>query len=279
METFRICLNDPAADTLLLPLLARARCGERYPGLFRDPEAERIAALMPAEKTESLRRLADADCVLYALRQDMLVWAARRYLRQYPEAVVVNLGCGLDASFSKADNGRCRWVNLDLPEVINLREKLLPCRQREYSLAGNGADVSWMDQMEAGRGLFVVSGGAFYYFQPEQVRNLFRALAERFPGGGICFDCQSSKALRQARKTVRKTGNTGADMHFAVDCAKALFRPWSSRFETIETIRGLPRKYLCPGILPLGIRLLLRSRFESGMLKFVEIRFKREGQE
>ena len=64
METFRNCLNDPAADTLLLPLLARARCGERYPGLFRDPEAERIAALMPAEKTESLRRLADADCVL-----------------------------------------------------------------------------------------------------------------------------------------------------------------------------------------------------------------------
>ena len=108
---------------------------------------------------------------------------------------------------------------------------------------------------------------------------VFRALAERFPGGGICFDCQSSKALRQARKTVRKTGNTGAGMHFAVDCAKALFRPWSSRFETIETIRGLPRKYLCPGILPLGRRLLLRSRFESGMLKFVEIRFKREGQE
>src|SRR5699024_3143394 len=106
METFRICLNEPAADTQLLRRLARARCGERYPGLFREPEAERIAALVPAEKTESLRRLADADCVLYALRQDMLVWAARRYLRQYPEAVVVNLGCGLDASFSKADNGR-----------------------------------------------------------------------------------------------------------------------------------------------------------------------------
>lgn len=137
METFRICLNDPAADTLLLPLLARARCGERYPGLFRDPEAERIAALVPAEKTESLRRLADADCVLYALRQDMLVWAARRYLRQYPEAVVVNLGCGLDASFSKADNGRCRWVNLDLPEVMDLRKSCCPAG-REYSWPGTG---------------------------------------------------------------------------------------------------------------------------------------------
>lgn len=267
-------LAGTVQETLFLPLLARARCAEKYPELFHDPESAAIANVLELDQNSSLYKMADSACALYALRQDMLVFAARRYLKKYPEAVIVNLGCGLDTSFSKADNGRCRWINLDLPETAALREQLLPNKERESVLAWNAADISWMEQADGSRGLFVVSGGALYYFQPEQVKKIFCALAECFPGGGICFDCQNKKAVRQARKVVERTGNTGVKMHFAVEDAEMMFRSWSKRFEKIETISRLPQRYLSRDFLPLRTRLTLRHRFMSGMMKFVEIRFR-----
>lgn len=263
-------------ETMILPLLSRASCSKKYPGLFRDPGAEKAAAVLAPECGSRLRRMAGACGPLYALRQDLLVWAARRYLRQYPDAVIVNLGCGLDTSFEKADNGRCRWINLDLPEVIRLRGELLSCGEREENLAWNAADLSWTDRLREAGKCFVIGGGVFYYFQPEQVKNLFCGLAAAFPEGGVCFDCQSSRALRQAQKTAKKAGGPARGMHFAVDDAETLFRPWSEKFGKIETISRLPRPYFSRGFLPLGIRMKLRYELESGMLKFVEIRFRKE---
>lgn len=265
MESFR---NTPQG-TMFLPLLARARCEEKYPGLFRDPGAAAAARELHLSPGDPLYRMADSHAALYGLRQDMLVWSVRRYLKEYPEAVIVNLGCGLDTSFEKADNGRCRWVELDLPEAAELRRQLLPPGERERILACHAADLSWMEQVDGSRGMFAISGGALYYLQPEQVKRIFCAMAETYPGGGICFDCQSRKALLRAQKVA------GAAMHFAVDDAETLFRPWSQQFGRIETISRLPGKYLGREFLPLAARLLLRQRFGSGMMKFVEIRFRK----
>ncbi len=46
-------------------------------------------------------------------------------------AAVVNLGCGLDDTFSRVDNGQCRGYNLDMPDVIAVRNELLPAAERE----------------------------------------------------------------------------------------------------------------------------------------------------
>ena len=51
------------------------------------------------------------------------------------KAAVVNLGCGLDDTFSKVDNGQCRGYNIDLPDVIRVRDDLLPAGDREINLS------------------------------------------------------------------------------------------------------------------------------------------------
>jgi O-methyltransferase involved in polyketide biosynthesis len=47
--------------------------------------------------------------------------ALRAFLREHPSATVVNLGCGLDTTFARVDNGTVTWYDLDLPDVIELR--------------------------------------------------------------------------------------------------------------------------------------------------------------
>ena len=68
-----------------------------------------------------------------AMRQNDLAFEVRDYLKSHPNAAVVNLGCGLDSTGRSCDNGSCKIYNLDFPDVIALRNELLP---REESASG-----------------------------------------------------------------------------------------------------------------------------------------------
>ena len=93
-----------------------------------------------------------------ASRQYGLALEAAAYLEDHPHAAVVNLGCGLDTTFSRVDNGMCRGFNLDLPDVIAVRDTLLPPGEREANLACDLNDPAWFDAVD-----FVASEGAVFY--------------------------------------------------------------------------------------------------------------------
>ena len=69
-----------------------------------------------------------------AMRQNDLAYEVRHYLKTHPTAAVVNLGCGLDCTGRACDNGKCRIYNLDFPDVIAIRNELLPAREREANI-------------------------------------------------------------------------------------------------------------------------------------------------
>ena len=49
----------------------------------------------------------------------------KAWLSAHPGAVVVNIACGLDTRCYRM-SGYAHWYNLDLPETMAVREKLLP---------------------------------------------------------------------------------------------------------------------------------------------------------
>ncbi|HIV25267.1 MAG TPA: class I SAM-dependent methyltransferase [Candidatus Scatomonas pullistercoris] len=263
--------TDTVQGTMLLPLLSRARCAEKYPGFFRDPAARKAAGEL--EVPPMLRKMAEQAAPLYALRQEVLLLAVRRYLRSCPEAVIVNLGCGLDTSFSKADNGRCRWINLDLPGVMEVRRRLLPCGEREELLAADAEDLSWIETIGS-RPCYVIAGGFFYYFPEARVRRLLCAMADSFPGGGVCFDCESPLALRLSQETARRAGSAEAPMYFSLKNPERQLRSWSRSFGGITCVDRLPGAFRNPAYLPAADRFRLRAELRTGLLKFVEIRFR-----
>lgn len=95
--------------------------------------------------------------ITWAIRKRMLCDKAKEYLRKYPRATIVNLGCGADVSFASVDNGQCHFINLDLPEVIEVREKLVSCSDREKNVGMDAFDTAWVTVISSGIPLFYLA--------------------------------------------------------------------------------------------------------------------------
>ena len=82
-----------------------------------------------------LAKIEDYSQVATILRSREFDRHARDFVARRPEAVVVHIGCGLDSRFERvAEGGRVEWYNLDLPDVIELRKKLIGGEGERYHL-------------------------------------------------------------------------------------------------------------------------------------------------
>ena len=238
--------KNTVQETLVIPLFGRLVCSEHFPELFSDPEAKRICDSLDYDFAEKRKKMESAAGLFGALevaqRQYDLRCEAESYLKEHPRAAVVNLGCGLDDTFSKVDNGRCRGYNIDLPDVIRVRNELLPAGERETNLAYDLNDLSWMDRIEAEDGAVFFAAGVFYYFRTEEVKRLFSAMAERFPGAVLAFDSCNRRGAKLMRKTwLKEAGITDVDAFFSLEEESEL-AGWSRHFATV-TARSYMRGY------------------------------------
>ena len=96
-----------------------------------------------------------------------------------------------------------RWVSIDLPPVIELRQKLLPASERVSTIAQSALDYSWMDSIDTGEGVFITAEGLLMYLQPEQAMDLITQCAKRFPGGQMFFDLPPTIVKKLAPKGIR----------------------------------------------------------------------------
>jgi hypothetical protein len=86
------------------------------------------------------------------------------------------------------NNDRLRWVSVDLPPVIELRQRLLPSSPRQELVASSVIDGAWFDEIAGKRGALVTAQGLLMYLQPEQVHELIAACANRITDGALLFD-------------------------------------------------------------------------------------------
>lgn len=272
MEKIRIEKNT-VSETLVIPLYGRAHCSKKYPEVFSEPEAERIVDMVDYDF--SALNYKEFMMMTWAVRKRLLCDKAKEYLKKHPKATIVNLGCGADVSFTSVDNGQCHFINLDLPEVIKAREKLVSCSEREKNVAMDAFDTAWFDEIETTveDGVYVISGGVFMYFESEVLKKLFTELANRFPGGGICFDSCNSSGLKKSNRVVKKSGNKGAPVKLAVDDAKKLFLPWSDKFKVVNMVRELPQEMKAAKSVPWVSKLILSMGMKMKMIQIVEILF------
>ncbi len=275
--------KDSIQETLVIPLYGRALCSRKFPHLFTDQTAaellERIDYDFSAFERKSDSLMQTFGALEVAMRQSDLAWEVRDYLNAHPKAAVVNLGCGLDQTGRSCDNGQCRIYNIDLPDVMAVRETLLPAGEREMNLAADLNDFSWFDAIDtpAEDGAVFFAAGVFYYFRTEQVRALCAAMAERFPGGRLVFDAAGPAAVKLMLKTwVKQAGIRDVGAYFSVqDIAKEL-TAWSDRI-TVSS-RGYMLGY--QDLRGTGIRNIHRllARIADGPLKLRIVRMDfREG--
>ena len=233
--------KNTVQETLIIPLFARKVCSELYPNLYRDETSIRLIDEIDydfSEAEKNSRSLMQRFGALeVAMRQNDLAWEVRDYLKSHPAAAVVNLGCGMDSIGRACDNGSCKIYNMDFPDVIAVRNELLPAGEREENIPCNLNDTAWFSQIDASSGAVFFASGVFYYFLTEQVKALAQAMAGAFPGGVLVFDAANRTAVKMIAKTWLKSAkiqDVGA--YFAVSDAPKELGAWDSRLKV--TSRG-----------------------------------------
>ncbi|MCR4954187.1 MAG: class I SAM-dependent methyltransferase [Treponema sp.] len=235
--------KNTVQETLIIPLFARKVCSEKFPQLFNDQEAVRICRMLDYDFAAKAKKMNGSVGLFGALevaqRQYDLAWEVRDYLTNHPNASVVNLGCGLDDTFRKCDNGSCHGFNIDMPDVIKVRNELLPEGEREENLACDLNDFSWMNKISETNpienGAVFFASGVFYYFKTEEVKKLVCKMAEVFPGAILVFDSCNQRGAKLLTKTwLKEAGIKDVSAFFSLE-DEAVLHSWSSSFKSVSS--------------------------------------------
>lgn len=123
-------------------------------------------------------------------------WAAD-FLREHPEATVLQLACGMDSrAFRLAPPSGVRWFDVDLPDVIALRRKLYSDGDGYRMIAASVTDSGWLEEIPADRPTLILAEGLLMYLREAEVSQLLRRLTGRFPAGALIFDGVSASTAR-----------------------------------------------------------------------------------
>jgi O-methyltransferase involved in polyketide biosynthesis len=198
-ETTNPTLNG-VAETLLITLYIRAMESQRPDALLKDEKAVALVKQMDYDFTRlSKLKMDEEDQVSIVLRNREFDLHVKDFLARNPLAVVVHIGCGLDSRFERVDNGQVEWYDLDLPDVIELRRKVIGGEgERYHHFATSVFDSAWLDKLNVHRQrpLLFLAEGVFVYFEEAQVKLFVQTLLERFPGAELVFEALSPYIVR-----------------------------------------------------------------------------------
>ena len=192
------------AETALMTLNVRAHQACRTDAIIDDPMAIRLADAIDYDFDKFGRK--GQEMALRSLAFDR---CAIQYLTQHPQATVIALAEGLQTSFWRLDgallDARFRWLSIDLPPIIELRQRLLPSTPRITNLAQSVLDYTWMEQVDTNSGVFITAEGLLMYLQPKDAMGLITKCASRFSGGQMVFDLPPVLVKKLAPKGMRAT--------------------------------------------------------------------------
>lgn len=220
----------PVCRTLLIPLVARARGSECFPGLAcKDASAERLLTQLDLDVKPYLRDRATVQNILWRTR--VIQEAGLDFFKANPDSLGVNLGCGLSQHFQWFDQGRNKWLNSDLPEVMKLRDSCLePDGPRQSHAESDLRIPGWWQRLGLPSGakrkpVFVLCEGVLMYLTPQEVSAFLAEFAEQAPPGSrLVLDTMSQVGRGMARfhPTV---GPTGAQFLWCPASKDELTRP------------------------------------------------------
>jgi O-methyltransferase involved in polyketide biosynthesis len=256
-------------ETLLLPLWGRAyETQKNNPRLVDKKAVETIKQIdydfSAIEKTQSMSQ---HGWVARSLHTDKM---ALEFIEKNPEATIVNIGCGLDTTFSRIDNGKIMFYELDLPDVIALRKNFYEDSDRHKSIASSFLDTEWFEKIKVQDGLLFLAGGVLYYFEKEQIKKFFIKAADYFKKCDFFFDSLSPMGMKIAKKQVLKKGGMGMSMDggWGLKPIKDLEK-WDKRIKVINAIpmyKGMKKG------LPLSAKMFLTIPDILGACSMVHMR-------
>lgn len=214
---------------------ARSMLAERYSKLFSDPDSIKLAVKMNIEYKKISSQYDPYDKAVLLEKIISMDKRVRHFIRRYADSIVVNVGAELDTMFSRMDNGRIKWYNVDLPERIELRRAYLESREREQNIDSSIFDYTWMDQIKRSEGqpILFVCYDVMKYFDKQRLQAFLDAVWQRFPGAEIVFDIKNSVEKKKYNFKIIRGKNKGAFIKVSVDNCTSLMYDWNIKYKIL----------------------------------------------
>lgn len=164
---------------------------------------------------------------------------AIQYLQKYPTATIVNIGCGLDHRFERVDNERCMFLDIDLPDIMDVKKEIFPATERYLQAGQSVFDFDWMNRIKPGP-VLLLAEGVFMYCEEHAVRSLFQEIHKKVPDSSIVFEVFNSRWLtglkgKMVDFKLRKQLKFGKDasFQFGIEDSDSI-ELWSEHYTFIE---------------------------------------------
>lgn len=234
MATANPAMLGSVQKTLLLPLWGRAVETRKPHPLLVDSAAVRIIDSIAYDFSTIAAHISFLSQLSWVARSLHIDRTIHQFLARCPSATIVNLGCGLDTTFERVDNGRLCWYDLDLPDVIELRSHYIQQGPRRQFIAASILDDVWMNSLANVDSVLFVAAGVLYYFSESEVKTVLRKLADRFPGSELVFDACSPRGVKMANKRVIRAAGMDEDAQLKWGLTKAAdICAWDPRFTVL----------------------------------------------
>ena len=205
-------------ETMLQTVYARAK-EPKTRGAITDNKAVELIDRLDYDFS-----MADKDAAMHSgviARTIVLDKLVKSYLASHGGAVVVNIACGLDTRCYRM-SGYAHWYNLDLPETIAVREKLLPESGKISQIAMSAMDDWSAAVEERDAPALVIIEGLTMYLSERDVQRIFEVIAARFPRVTVLVETMSPAVVRRFRE--KSIEGSGARFTWGVADGAALAR-------------------------------------------------------
>jgi O-methyltransferase involved in polyketide biosynthesis len=192
--------------TAILTLICRAVEAEKNKSVFNDPMTvlclERLMSVASGEdkrwiirKKRRYEGIGARDAKALVRRVKVFDNAAHRFIADNPNCTVINLACGFDTRFWRIENEKCKYIELDFPEVIKLKREILKDRLGYEIIDGSVLDTSWIDKVTitGNTSFLLLAEGLFMWFSPQDATRLIREIGERFYRSQLVLDMVPEK--------------------------------------------------------------------------------------
>ena len=256
-------------ETMLVPLYARAKESKKNNPEFIDKTAIKIINNLDYDFRKrfkaSTNKMNFWGCTA---RTVILDKQTKEYINKNPNSTVINLACGLDDRFTRVDNGKIKWYNIDFEEIIELREKLIESNERVTNIASSALDFEWINKIKNKEHVLIIAEGFLMYLDEKEVQELFNKIEENFTNIILLIELMSTWMVKN-QKVHDTIKTTGAQFKWGIKESKD-FEKLCPRYELIEeyNLTDLMKKYS-----PIFIRIIspfLRKR-NNRIAKFEKI--------
>ena len=222
-------------ETLVLPLWGRAVESVKAQPKLVDTKAMEIVQQLDYDFSLITKNMSWVTQLAWVARSLHIDRAIRNFITQYPAATIVNIGCGLDTTFERNDNGRIIFYELDLPDVMELRKNFFPENERRRLITGSFLDTGWFQQLQGNKDVLMIAAGVFYYFSEQQIKEFILSAIQGLHGGEFFFDAASPLGVKMANKKVIQGGGMDetATLQWGLESADTIER-WDPCIKVLE---------------------------------------------